>query len=335
MKVISMSSPTNSVMWRWVNEFSERKTGPTSKTRSRSPINAICLYSCGDCARYAKRSKYSTLKTSAPPSDAVPTSLGEWISVKPWPRRKPRKSLHTPDWMRMIAWFAGVRRSSTRLFSRTSWLTRGRASPPAAAAAASAASSAAVGSGRAASSSWSGSSGTERLTQKIFLTCSSTSCCEHDEIGTSGHVTSAHTSTTDSFGSAPAKATTEASPPTTACTVWICWRSWRNVSAFPCFRDVATRARTHTSLPLSGGASAATRSQLRPDLVSDLMKRLPNECSPYVSSVSDGPSADSSFFACAFARSAWRAAFSAAFFALASRSAAFFASRAAASSSGV
>ena len=103
----------------------------------------------------------------------------------------------------------------------------------------------------------------------------------------------------------------------------------------PCFRDVATRARTHTSLPLSGGASAATRSQLRPDLVSDLMKRLPNECSPYVSSVSDGPSADSSFFACAFARSAWRAAFSAAFFALASRSAAFFASRAAASSSGV
>ena len=77
MKVISMSSPTNSVMWRWVNEFSERKTGPTSKTRSRSPINAICLYSCGDCARYAKRSKYSTLKTSAPPSDAVPTSLGD------------------------------------------------------------------------------------------------------------------------------------------------------------------------------------------------------------------------------------------------------------------
>ena len=43
MKVISMSSPTNSVMGRGVNEFSERKTGPTSKTRSRSPINAICL----------------------------------------------------------------------------------------------------------------------------------------------------------------------------------------------------------------------------------------------------------------------------------------------------
>mmetsp|Transcript_4273 Transcript_4273/g.9183 ORF Transcript_4273/g.9183 Transcript_4273/m.9183 type:complete len:207 (-) Transcript_4273:1214-1834(-) len=43
LKVISRSRPTNSVMWRWVNDFSERKTGPISNTRPRSAISAICL----------------------------------------------------------------------------------------------------------------------------------------------------------------------------------------------------------------------------------------------------------------------------------------------------
>ena len=32
------------------------------------------------------------LNTSAPPSEAVPMSFGEWISVKPAPSKKERKS---------------------------------------------------------------------------------------------------------------------------------------------------------------------------------------------------------------------------------------------------
>ena len=51
LKVISRSRPTNSVMCRCVRLFSERKTGPISKTLPRSAMSAICLYSCGDCAR--------------------------------------------------------------------------------------------------------------------------------------------------------------------------------------------------------------------------------------------------------------------------------------------
>ena len=223
MKVISMSSPTNSVMWRWVNEFSE-EDGATSNALG-SPISAICLHAGLREVREAV--KVLDLEDVGAALDAVPTSLGEWISVKPWPRRKPRKSLHTPDWMRMIAWFAGVRRSSTRLFSRTSWMTRGRASPPAAAAAASAASSAAVGSGRAARPrAGAGAPGRAADAEDLLdLQLDELLRARRDR-----HVGARHlgaTSTTDSFGSAPAKATTEASPPTTACTVWICWRSWR------------------------------------------------------------------------------------------------------------
>jgi len=38
-----------------VNESSTRNTGPTSKTRPKSAQMAICLYSCGDCARHGGR----------------------------------------------------------------------------------------------------------------------------------------------------------------------------------------------------------------------------------------------------------------------------------------
>lgn len=69
---------------RFVLESSARNTGPISNTRSKSEHAAvICLYSCGDCARHAVRPKYSSVNTSAPPSDAPGSNLGVWISVKP------------------------------------------------------------------------------------------------------------------------------------------------------------------------------------------------------------------------------------------------------------
>ena len=50
-------------------EFSARNTGPISNTRSRSlQAAAICLYSCGDCARQASSPKYFSVKTLLPPS---------------------------------------------------------------------------------------------------------------------------------------------------------------------------------------------------------------------------------------------------------------------------
>lgn len=51
--VISRSRPVNSVRWRLVKDNSARKTGPTSNTLSKSAAIAICLASCGLCARYA------------------------------------------------------------------------------------------------------------------------------------------------------------------------------------------------------------------------------------------------------------------------------------------
>ena len=128
---------------------------------------------------YALPPKYSTLKTSAPPSDAVPTSFGVWISVKPCERRKPRKSWHTPDCARKMAWLAGVRRSRMRWLSRTSWLTRG-----------SSGSAARAASEREASSICSGSSGRARLTQYSFVTCSSTPEAVHEAMGSLGTVSS-------------------------------------------------------------------------------------------------------------------------------------------------
>lgn len=47
------------VAYRLVLEFSALNTGPTSKTLFRSPEIAICLYSCGDCARHACCRRYN------------------------------------------------------------------------------------------------------------------------------------------------------------------------------------------------------------------------------------------------------------------------------------
>ena len=74
---------TYSQRWRFVSEFSARNTGAISKTRSRSQVTAICLYSCGDCARQAfPKSMYCSSKTAVPPSEAPAMILGEWNSVK-------------------------------------------------------------------------------------------------------------------------------------------------------------------------------------------------------------------------------------------------------------
>lgn len=45
--------------------------GPTQKTFSKSAQIHICLYSCGDWARYALFLKYDTVNTLAPPSLAA------------------------------------------------------------------------------------------------------------------------------------------------------------------------------------------------------------------------------------------------------------------------
>jgi autotransporter-associated beta strand protein len=120
--------------------FSCGSTGPISNTRSRSEhAAAICLYSCGDCARHASSPKYLRRKTDEPPSEAPPRILGVWISTKSLDSRNSRKSWHTPLEMRMMAWLAGVRRSTQRWSRRRSGETEGRrlgAGVPAAAAAA-------------------------------------------------------------------------------------------------------------------------------------------------------------------------------------------------------
>lgn len=47
--------------------------GPIQKTFSKSAQIHICLYSCGDWARYALFLKYDTVNTLAPPSLAAET----------------------------------------------------------------------------------------------------------------------------------------------------------------------------------------------------------------------------------------------------------------------
>mmetsp|Transcript_55930 Transcript_55930/g.117030 ORF Transcript_55930/g.117030 Transcript_55930/m.117030 type:complete len:222 (-) Transcript_55930:718-1383(-) len=126
---ISKSSPVNSVRCRPVWLFSARNTGPTSKTRSRSPMMAICLYSCGDCARHAGCSNrvpsmYLSLNTSAPPSLAPAMSFGVWISTNPFSSRAARNSWPTAELMRKMAFCAGTRRSMMRLSRRISTPTR-------------------------------------------------------------------------------------------------------------------------------------------------------------------------------------------------------------------
>jgi len=86
---------------------------------------AICLNSCGDCARQASDPKYLSVKTDEPPSDAPASSLGLWISTKPRASKNSRKMAHTADEMRMMAALAGVRRSIHRLSSRVSAFTSG------------------------------------------------------------------------------------------------------------------------------------------------------------------------------------------------------------------
>mmetsp|Transcript_8515 Transcript_8515/g.30706 ORF Transcript_8515/g.30706 Transcript_8515/m.30706 type:complete len:221 (-) Transcript_8515:451-1113(-) len=115
--------PTNSHRWRWVKDFSARKTGPISKTLPKSAQMAICLQSCGDCARQALRPMYLSSKTEDPPSLEPAMILGVWISTKSLDSKFSRKSWPTADWMRKMAWFAGVLRSMKRLSSLVSWLT--------------------------------------------------------------------------------------------------------------------------------------------------------------------------------------------------------------------
>ena len=47
----------------------------------------ICLKNCGDCARYALRSKYFTSKSSDRDSLGEAISFGELISTIPRPRQ--------------------------------------------------------------------------------------------------------------------------------------------------------------------------------------------------------------------------------------------------------
>ncbi len=82
-----MSKAVISLRCRRVACFSARKYVATSKTRSNPEAMSCCLYNWGDCARYASRSKYSTVKSSVPPSLADPMMRGVCTSVKPSSRR--------------------------------------------------------------------------------------------------------------------------------------------------------------------------------------------------------------------------------------------------------
>lgn len=97
--------------------------------------------------------------------------LGVWISVNPFSVRISRNKRHTPASRRKMAWFAGVLKSSTRLSSLVSWLTR-MLSPSA---------SSAI-SGRDASSICSGSCAFACEMTKICSTHSSNNCSVQDSI---------------------------------------------------------------------------------------------------------------------------------------------------------
>ena len=104
--------------------------------------------------------------------------------------RCPRKSLHTPACSLKMACLVVVRRSSTLLSNRVSGLTR--TSPSSG--------SPSAFSGRDASSIWSGRTGSDLDTAKIFRTCSSTCFCEQPWISVGDWTTDAWMSTIVSFG---------------------------------------------------------------------------------------------------------------------------------------
>mmetsp|Transcript_10904 Transcript_10904/g.45222 ORF Transcript_10904/g.45222 Transcript_10904/m.45222 type:complete len:249 (-) Transcript_10904:158-904(-) len=240
---ISRSRPVNSHMCRCVKEFSARNTGPISNTRSKSEQIAICLYSCGDCARQPLRSKYLMLNTFAPPSEVPAMSLGVWISWKPFDMRISRNSAQTPLCTVNIAMLAGVRRSTTRLSRRVSCPTRTYSLPSALSSV----------SERDASSSRKGRLGSAALTTWMVLTASSASFCVQLVISASGFATVATTSTMLSLVMLDANLIIgleicTSSANMTACTVAVRWRSTRK-QLFPLPRTACTRARTSTSPP--------------------------------------------------------------------------------------
>mmetsp|Transcript_29282 Transcript_29282/g.86929 ORF Transcript_29282/g.86929 Transcript_29282/m.86929 type:complete len:286 (+) Transcript_29282:1269-2126(+) len=154
--------------------------------------------------------------------------------------------------------------------------------------------------------------------QKSLTMLSSTSDCEQEAIFTSGTVTVPRMSTTDSSGRAPAKPAISW-PNATAWTVATSWRRVRKHSLLPCLREVATLARTQTSLSFLAGVRSATSTQVRLVRSSLWMKRLPNVASSKFVSLTSGPLVLASRAACSssslFFFSASLAAFSASFLA--------------------
>ena len=79
----SISKEINSFKCLYVSCFSALNAGPISKTLSRPPDMHNCLKSCGDWLRNAGVSKYCIGNKSVPPSVAVATIFGVWVSKKP------------------------------------------------------------------------------------------------------------------------------------------------------------------------------------------------------------------------------------------------------------
>mmetsp|Transcript_18213 Transcript_18213/g.56059 ORF Transcript_18213/g.56059 Transcript_18213/m.56059 type:complete len:321 (+) Transcript_18213:1027-1989(+) len=195
----------------------------------------------------------------------------------------------------MMAWFAGVRRSTTRWFKRVS---RPTVTSP----------SLGSFSFRDASTIWNGRSGTALETTKHFLTASSTSPCE--QAATDAAATVASTSTMDSDEILPknpimALGTPPSPAAATACSVKQLWRRTRN-ARLPLARIAWTRPRTQTVDPTSGAATSRMGVQRRAVIVADMQTPV----SPKTSAPASSAFFESAASACAFfARSCMRSSF--------------------------
>mmetsp|Transcript_11492 Transcript_11492/g.39825 ORF Transcript_11492/g.39825 Transcript_11492/m.39825 type:complete len:297 (-) Transcript_11492:21-911(-) len=198
------------------------------------------------------------------------------------------------DRMRTMAWFAGVRRSMTRLSRRVSRPTVTRPSS-------------ASFSLRAASASWNGRSGAALETMWILRSCSSHVPCVHPE--TPAATTTASTSTMDSTKRRPMKATMAfVTPPSPTdamhCAVKQPCRSTRKASD-PFARTAWTRPRQSTGRPASDASNARTCVQDRSVSALDMTI----SSSPKLSDASAAAAVACSAWSCCCVRSARRSAF--------------------------
>jgi len=93
---------------------------PTVKTFSKSAHIAICLYSCGDCARYALRLKYVTSNTLAPPSEAAVSIITKhWSQTNCWISYRQRAILQMLHWhYNAILWTCVLHKGSSKMHIR-------------------------------------------------------------------------------------------------------------------------------------------------------------------------------------------------------------------------